>query len=122
MEEALPNYYRSDYNDSLWGKFGTVNFWADGLLKNMGFALGAAASGIAFTKLLQIPGLLKTGLASQWVGSIFSGVNEGRIEATNLYKDTLDLSNAQIEDQYNRRRQEIINSNLSDEDKNDYLN
>ena len=123
MEEALPNYYRDDYADSsIWNKLGTMNFWADGLLKNMGFMVGAVYSGGVLTKSLKAFGALKSNLGARVVGSLFSGVNEGRIEATNLYKDTLDLSMAQIEDQYNRRRQEIINSGLSDEEKNTQLN
>ena len=122
MEEALPNYYSRDYEDKTLGRLLTMNFWANGLLKNMGFIVGATYSGGLATKLLKGIGLLHSNLAARWVGSIFSGVNEGRVEATSLYKDTLDLSKAQIADSYDKRREEIINSNLSDNDKNILLN
>ena len=122
MEEALPNYYSRDYEDKTLGRLLTMNFWANGLLKNMGFMVGAFYSGGLATKLLKGIGLVNSNLAARWVGSIFSGVNEGRVEATSLYKDTLDLSKAQIADSYDKRREEIINSNLSDDDKNILLN
>ena len=99
MEEALPNYYRDDYADSsIWNKLGTMNLWADGLLKSAGFIVGATYSGGIFTKGLKALGALKSNLGAMAAGSLYSGINEGRIEATNLYKDTLDLSMAQIED------------------------
>lgn len=56
-EESLPNYYtKSEREASLFGKLGTANFWADGVLKNTGFAIGALTAAmvgneVAFSKL-----------------------------------------------------------------------
>lgn len=118
LEKELPNYYsKEEQNMNPLQKMGTANFWADGLLKNMGFMVGALYSGKAILAPLKFFKVVKSSLGAQVVGSLFSGVNEGRIEATQLYKDTKDLSNLQIQDQYNKRKQEILESDLSDYDK-----
>lgn len=46
VEEYLPNYYtKEEEKMSTFQKLGTANFWSDGILKNLGFAIGAYASG-----------------------------------------------------------------------------
>lgn len=45
-ERVLPNYYTQQEQERPWYEnLGTANFWADKVLKNFGFAIGAYASG-----------------------------------------------------------------------------
>jgi len=45
-EKALPNYYTQQEQDNPWYEnLDTANFWADKVLKNFGFAIGAYVSG-----------------------------------------------------------------------------
>lgn len=118
LEEILPNYRTQEEQERPWYQnLGTMNFWADSVIKNLGFTVGAFYSGGVWTKGLKAAGILKKGLSSSVVGSLMSGLNEGRIEANNGQRDFLELQNAQIEDAYNQKYQEIIGSNSSDEDK-----
>ena len=126
MEKWLPNYRtETERNNKWWQNFGTMNFWADGLLKNMGFTIGAFYSGNAWLGALKgIKALsmaakagkaIKTaeaaaktsGLGAEMLGSFLSGFNEARIEAYNNSKDFLDLESQKIETAYNQRLQEI---------------
>lgn len=55
LEDSLPNYYTDKEKNANWyspSKLFTANFFWDGIIKNMGFAAGAAASGALFTKAL----------------------------------------------------------------------
>lgn len=53
MEEAMPNYYTEAEQNAPWyTKLGTANFWADGVLKNAGFMIGAAVSAGTAGKIL----------------------------------------------------------------------
>jgi len=54
-EDALPNYYTASERDANWYSpkyWFTGNFLWDGVVKNLGFAAGAALSGGAYTKAL----------------------------------------------------------------------
>lgn len=54
-ENYLPNYYTDVEKNARWyspSKLFTANFFWDGIIKNLGFAAGAAASGAVFTKAL----------------------------------------------------------------------
>lgn len=118
IEEILPNYRTQEEQERPWYQnLGTMNFWADTVIKNLGFAVGAFYSGGVWTKSLKAIGALKKGLSANVIGSLMSGFNEGRIEANNGQRDFLELQNAQIDDAYNQRREEILGSNVSDEDK-----
>ena len=45
-EEVFKNYYSKEELENPWYKnIGTTNFWADGILKNMGFTIGAIGAG-----------------------------------------------------------------------------
>ena len=59
-------------------------------LKNMGFTVGAFASGSTFTKFMKGANLIKTGLGAATAGSIYGAINEARVEAnhnsTDFYK------------------------------------
>ena len=51
MEKEFPNYYTRKEQHSPWyNNLGTANFWADTMLKNTGFALGAYLSGMGVSR------------------------------------------------------------------------
>lgn len=57
MEEWLPNYRTEEEQNNAWYEnLGTINFWADSFLKNMGFTVGALYSGGVYTKGLKLLG------------------------------------------------------------------
>ena len=171
MEEFAPNYKSRDEENNKWYQnLGTMNFWADGLIKNLGFTVGAFYSGGVFTKAIKgVGGLIAAGKAGKAAkaykaakvkelmeagmtaeeaakavspmataakytntlkaiegarsgtgiavaGSLFSAVNEGRIEANQVYRDAFTLGNtpeeskgaaAEILAARNRKMQEI---------------
>lgn len=118
IEDILPNYRtQEELNRPWWENLGTVNFWADSFLKNLGFTVGAMYSGNALTKVLKGIKLLNSGLGAALSGSIFSAVNEGRVEANNTMHDLLELHTQQLRDAYNKRYSEIVNSSMSNIDK-----
>ena len=56
VEDALPNYYTAAERDAKWYSpkyWATGNFLWDGVVKNLGFAAGAALSGQAYTNALK---------------------------------------------------------------------
>ena len=51
MEKEMPNYYTRKEQHSPWyNNLGTANFWADTMLKNTGFAIGAYLSGMGVSR------------------------------------------------------------------------
>ena len=145
MEEWLPNYRTEEEQNRSWlQNIGTMNFWADSFLKNMGFTIGALYSGGVWTKGLKILGqginalgkfekgigltklgnfnrglglaMQTNGLGAKLTGSLFSAVNEGRIEANNNTADLRDLQVQQASDAFAKRRQEIIDDSTLSED------
>lgn len=101
MEEWLPNYRtEEELNNAWYQNLGTVNFWADNVLKNIGFTVGAFYSGGAFTKSLKATKLLKGDIGAQVLGSVYSAVNEGRIEANNNSDDWEKLERQKIDDAF----------------------
>lgn len=115
IKDILPNYRTQEEQNRPWYEnLGTVNFWADSFLKNLGFTVGAIYSGGAFTKALKGVKWLNSGLGAALSGSIFSAVNEGRVEANNTMHDLLELHTQQLRDAYNKRYNEIVNSNMPD--------
>lgn len=115
IEDILPNYKTQEEQNGPWYEnLGTVNFWADSFLKNLGFTVGAFYSGDAFTKVLKGMKWLNNGLGAALSGSLFSAVNEGRVEANNTMHDMLELHTQQLRDAYNKRYNEIVNSNMPD--------
>ena len=118
IEDILPNYRTQEEQNRPWYEnIPTVNFLADSFLKNLGFVVGTIYSGGLFTKALKGIKWLNSGLGAAVSGSLFSAVNEGRVEANNTMHDTLELHTQQLRDAYNRRYDEIVNSNMSDIDK-----
>lgn len=49
LEKELPNYYTQEELNASFGEkfFGSANFWADSIFKNLGFAVGAGLAGLA---------------------------------------------------------------------------
>ena len=93
MEKALPNYRTRDEQENPWAlrNIFSMNTIADDFLKNIGFTVGALYSGGAYLSALRaVGGAAKmSGLAAKTIGSVISGVNEGRIEAGHVYDDML---------------------------------
>lgn len=102
-EEWMPNYRTEGEQNAKWYQnLGTVNFWADSFLKNMGFTVGAFYSGAAWTKGLKALGALKNALPAQVLGSTLSAVNEARFEANNNSDDWEKLEMQKLQDSYDR--------------------
>ena len=119
LEEILPNYRTREEEENPWYKnLGTMNFWADSVIKNLGFTVGAFYSGGVWTKALKGIGWLKGAMGAKVVGSTLSAVNEGRIEANNNSYDFLELQNREIDDMVERRREEILASDDTEAHKN----
>ena len=108
MEKWLPNYRTQEQLDNAWFEnIGTADFWADGVLKNLGFAVGAYYSGAAYTKGLQAIGWVKRATSAQVIGSLLSGFNEARIEANHNQRDFLKLQESMVNDARERKALEI---------------
>ena len=155
MEEWLPNYRTEEEQNRAWYEnLGTMNFWADGFLKNMGFTVGALYSGGVWTKGLKLAGkglqllgkgmefanaankatqvatkvgsgveslgiaMQTNGLGAKLTGSLFSAVNEGRVEANNTTADLRKFQVQQASDAFAKKRQEILDdSSLTEEER-----
>jgi hypothetical protein len=68
MEDAAPNYYTKSEQDAEWwspDNFWTPNFFADKVIKNIGFGVGSLVGGTAWTKafkaLGKVSALTRTG-------------------------------------------------------------
>ena len=108
MESILPNYRTQEEQDNEWWQnLGTMNFWADSFLKNLGFTVGAVYSGAAWTKALKAVNVLKGSIGAQVTGSVLSALNEGRIEANHAFTGILELENKQIEDAIKYREKQM---------------
>lgn len=100
LEETLPNYRTSEELENPWYKnLGTMNFWADSVIKNLGFTVGAFYSGNVLKNALGALNIVKGAMGAKVTGSLLSAVNEGRIEANHGASDFLNLQLAQIIDQ-----------------------
>lgn len=112
MEEVLPNYRTDEEKNNEWYQnLGTMNFWADSILKNIGFTVGSIYSGNAWNMALKGMGLLKNAstFGAKITGSLLSSINEGRQEANQNSTDMLELDKQKIYDARNRNYQEIDN-------------
>lgn len=111
-EKALPNYYTQAELEDPWYEHINANWIGDKFLKNVGFSVGALASGGVWTKGLTLGGkLLKSiGLVSQaskapaavktLVGAGISAVNEGSIEALNNSTEWYEGHKADLDNRY----------------------
>ena len=126
LEEILPNYRTQEELDNPWYKnLGTMNFWADSVIKNLGFTVGAFYSGgVGVKGIGAVRKFLKLGdmstMGAKITGSVLSAVNEGRIEANHGASDFLDLQFAGIVDaaieQGNPDARYLKSAGLSDEE------
>lgn len=121
MEEYLPNYRSvEEENMSIPRKLLTANFWADEVVKNFGFMVGAAYSGGAFLKALSLAGKFRQlgALGSKIAGSAFSALGEASLEGLQNTNDFIDLEEYKLETEYNKRVAEIMNDpNMTNEQK-----
>jgi hypothetical protein len=97
LEDRFPNYYsryekNHPYLAMIPGFAGSANFWGNGVLKNLGFTVGAITGAIAQDALItlatggigSIPGIAATsakaaaqiGKASLWLNKLFAGTNK----------------------------------------------
>lgn len=114
-EHVLPNYRTKEERDRAWYQnLGTANFWADTFLKNMGFTVGAFASGSSFTKIMKGANLIKTGLGAATAGSVYGAINEARIEANHNSNDFYKAEQKKIEDSYKEEYEAIWNNGFND--------
>lgn len=110
-EEWMPNYStEAEQNRAWYENLGTVNFWADGVIKNMGFMIGAFYSGGAWAKLAKGLGTMGTRI----LGSTLSAVNEARIEANQNSSQWGQLEQMKLADAYSQKYDEIEQSNLNE--------
>lgn len=117
LEEWLPNYRTYEELENPWYKnLGTMNFWADNVIKNLGFTVGAFYSGRAWNKALEAVGALKGTMGAKVVGSLTSALNEGRIEANQNSRDFLELQYKQIDDALNEQLSYLDESDLSNDE------
>lgn len=87
MDIWLPNYRTQEEKDNAWTQnLGTMNFWSDNVIKNLGFTIGAVASGKALVGILDKA--IKLGpVGVRLAGSLFGAASEASFEANNLYRD-----------------------------------
>ena len=117
LEEWLPNYRTYEELENPWyNNLGTMNFWADNVIKNLGFTVGAFYSGGAWNKALKAVGALKGAMGAKVVGSFTSALNEGRIEANQNSRDFLELQYKQIDDALNEQLSYLDESDLSNDE------
>ena len=89
-EDALPNYYSAEQRNADWYSpkyWATGNFLWDGIIKNLGFAAGAALSGQAYTGVLKsIPYVSK--LVSVGKGAEALAATEAGLSGASKVADT----------------------------------
>lgn len=112
MEEILPNYRTQDEieNPMALRNLFSANTIADDFLKNMGFTVGAFYSGNAYLGALKAlgAGARMSTTAAKTIGSLVSGVNEGRIEAGNNYDEQIKAEMANLKPEYEKLYNQIM--------------
>ena len=110
MEKILPNYKTMEEQNRKWYQnLGTVNFWADTVLKQLGFTVGSFYSGKIFTGGLRALGMLSKAPAATAAQIIYGSLTEGAIEANRNSEDWLNLQTSKINDIRNQLKLEIEN-------------
>lgn len=112
MEEVLPNYRTKDEIENPYAlrNIFSMNTFADDFLKNMGFTVGAFYSGNAFLgalKAMKIGGMMSS-TAARTIGSVVSGLNEGRIEAGNMYDEMIKAEEENLMREYRPLYEQIM--------------
>ena len=108
LESNMTNYKsRAQEENKWWQNLGTMNFWADDVIKNAGFTLGAAASmavgagslGLLSKSLGLVNNVSKGAkMAGAGVSALFSATGEGMIEARNGVEERNKLEMQRLED------------------------
>ena len=108
MEKILPNYKTMEEQNRKWYQnLGTANFWADTILKQVGFTVGAFYSGKVFTGGLRALGMLSKAPAATAAQIVYGSFSEGAIEANRNSGDWLNLQTAKINDTREQLKLEI---------------
>jgi len=91
-EDALPNYYTAAERDASWYSpkyWATGNFLWDGVVKNLGFAAGAALSGGVYTNVLKsLPyasRLFSIGKSAEALAATEAGIASGANKVASTY-------------------------------------
>lgn len=102
-EEAMPNYMSQEEkvnqdNGEWYKNIMTANWLGNSFIKNLGFTVGAFATGNLVSGVLKnSPAIVKS-----LVGSTISAINEGKIEAYNNANDWYDLQEQKLKDSYSK--------------------
>lgn len=112
QEKVLPNYYTQEELDNPWyTNLGTANFWADKVVKNFGFTIGAVGSGMAWSgaasTMLRMPALQRNvakGIAEKFfngnLDDALKAVKTGKVKpevlTQELIQDAAKLKNRSI--------------------------
>ena len=98
-EDALPNYYTAAERDASWYSpkyWATGNFLWDGVVKNLGFAAGAALSGSVYTSTLKsLPyasRLFSVGKGAETLAATEAGIASGASKVADTYGKIRGLS------------------------------
>lgn len=107
MEKNMTNYQSQEQQENPNFRFGDMNWWADNVIKNAGFTLGAAASMAVGSGSL---GLISrafgavneaskgAGMAGKFASALMSATGEGMIEARNGVEERNKLETQRLED------------------------
>lgn len=118
MEDNFKIYQSKEQQNAPWlslTNLTSASFWGDDVIKNVGFMLGAAASGSIFTgglglaakALNLVSSATKTSkIGTAILGSMFSAAGEGAIEARQTMESLVDLNNQRLDDTLDRQREE----------------
>lgn len=105
-EDAMPNYYTTAESEASWYSpkyWATGNFMFDGVVKNLGFAAGAYATGGAYTSALKaLPGtsrLFSMGKAAETLAATEKGLSAAN-KGAGVYGEIKSLSDGFLT-QYN---------------------
>ena len=111
--EWLPNYYTKEELDRPWYQnILSANFLADGVIKNMGFTVGAVISGSGFALVAKSLGA--GAMAAQVLGGIYSAYSEGNIEAGQTYEEFIEQNKTKDEQFWRQTTEDIIRQDKLD--------
>lgn len=110
LENNFQNYKsEAQEQNKWWQNMGTMNWWADDVIKNAGFTLGAAASMATgagalglMSKALGLVNNVSKGakIANGFVSALFSATGEGMIEARQGVEERNKLELQKLEDSF----------------------
>lgn len=108
LEENMTNYQSQAQQEAKWyQRMGDMNWWADNVIKNVGFTLGAAGAmatgaggvGLLTKSLGLVNNITKTGkIASNVASALFSATGEGMIEAKQGVEERNKLETQKLND------------------------